>query len=154
MKNKVQFQKVYNLGGFMKNYGSEEQCRKALFQWRWPQGYVCPECGGQSYCTLKKQAVYQCNRCHHQHSPISGSIFSATKLPLTTWFLAIHLTTQAETGVSALSLRRQLGVSYNTAWSVKQKLMQGWLRFMGNQDTKSLLQCSNFTMFKLEVVRE
>jgi hypothetical protein len=70
------------------------------------------------------RAVYQCNRCHHQHSLISGTIFSATKLPLTLWFLAIHLITQAKTGISALSLRRQLGVSYNTAWSIKQKLMQ------------------------------
>jgi hypothetical protein len=34
------------------------------------------------------------------------------------------LLTQAKTGISALSLRRQLGVSYNTAWSIKQKLMQ------------------------------
>jgi len=38
--------------------------------------------------------------------------------------LAIHLLTQAKTGFSALSLHRQLGVSYNTAWSVKQKIMQ------------------------------
>jgi hypothetical protein len=85
---------------------------------------VCPECCGSSYCTLKTRAVYQCNRCHHQHSLISGTIFSATKLPLTTWFLAAHLITQAKTGLSALSLRRQLGVSYNTDWSIKQKLMQ------------------------------
>ena len=115
MKNKVQFQKGYSLTEFMKDYGTEEQCRKALFQSRWPQGYVCPECGGKTYCTLKARAVYQCNRCHHQHSLISGTIFSATKLPLTTWFLAIHLVTQAKTGISALSLHRQLGVSYNTA---------------------------------------
>ena len=53
MKNKVQFQKGYSLFEFMKDYGTEEQCRKALFQYRWPQGYICPECGGQSYCTLK-----------------------------------------------------------------------------------------------------
>jgi transposase-like protein len=124
MKNKVQFQKGFSLSEFMKHYGTEAQCRQALFQWRWPQGYVCPECGGSSYCTLKTRAVYQCNRCHHQHSLISGTIFSATKLALTTWFLAIHLLTQAKTGISALSLRRQLGVSYNTAWSIKQKLMQ------------------------------
>ncbi|MFZ2311428.1 MAG: IS1595 family transposase, partial [Methylobacter sp.] len=37
MKNKVQFQKGYSLSEFMKNYGTEDQCRKALFQWRWPQ---------------------------------------------------------------------------------------------------------------------
>jgi transposase-like protein len=124
MKNKVQFQKGLSLSEFITHYGTEEQCRQALFQWRWPQGYVCPECGSSSSCTLKTRAVYQCNRCHYQHSLISGTIFSVTKLPLTTWFLAIHLLTQAKTGLSALSLQRQLGVSYNTAWSIKQKLMQ------------------------------
>jgi len=108
----------------MKDYGSEEQCRKALFKWKWPQGYICPECGGQSYCTLKTRPVFQCNPCHHQHSLTSATIFASTKLPLTTWFLAIHLLTQAKTGLSALALGRQLGVSYNTAWSIKQKVMQ------------------------------
>jgi hypothetical protein len=56
--------------------------------------------------------------------PYKWHHFSATKLPLTTWFLAIHWVKQAKTGISALSLHRQLGVSYNTAWSIKQKLMQ------------------------------
>jgi hypothetical protein len=124
MKNKIQFQKGVSLAEFIRDYGTEAQCREALFQWRWPQGYVCPHCGGNSYCVLKRRPLYQCNQCHHQHSLISRTIFAATKLPLTTWFLAIHLLTQAKTGLSALSLHRQLGVSYNTAWSVKQKIMQ------------------------------
>lgn len=34
-KNKVQFQKGYSLTGFIKDYGTEEQCRQALFKWRW-----------------------------------------------------------------------------------------------------------------------
>jgi len=124
MKNKIQFQKGYSLTEFIADYGSEEMCQKALFQWRWPQGYVCPKCGGNSHCKLKTRALYQCNHCHHQHSLISGTIFASTKLPLTVWFLAIYLITQAKTGISALALHRQLGVSYNTAWSIKQKLMQ------------------------------
>jgi len=51
-------------------------------------------------------------------------LFAETKLPLRIWFLAIYLLTQNKNGISALSLRRQLGVSYNTAWLVKHKLMQ------------------------------
>ncbi len=124
MKNKVQFQKGYSLVEFMRDYGTEEQCQNALFKWRWPHGYQCPECGSKSYCTLKVRPVFQCNRCHHQHTLKSGTIFASTKLPLTLWFLAIHLLTQAKTGLSALALHRQLGVSYNTAWSIKHKLMQ------------------------------
>ena len=46
------------------------------------------------------------------------------KLPLTKWFLAMHLLTQSKNGLSALALKRDIGVSYNTAWSLKHKIMQ------------------------------
>jgi hypothetical protein len=52
---------------------------------------------------------------------------------LTTWFLASYLLTQNKDGISALNLSRQLGVSYNTAWSVKHKLMQVMLERERNQ---------------------
>ena len=123
-KNKVQFQAGYSLGELFKTYGSENQCTEALFKWRWPSGFRCPQCGSDRYCALKTRKLYQCNNCHHQTSLVSGTIFEQTKLPLTTWFLAIHLITQAKTGLSALALMRQTGVSYNTAWSMKHKIMQ------------------------------
>jgi hypothetical protein len=47
-----------------------------------------------------------------------------TKLGLTVWFLAIYLLSQAKTGLSALALKRHLGVSYPTAWLIHHKLMQ------------------------------
>ena len=53
-----------------------------------------------------------------------GTIFEATKLPLSTWFLAMHLMTRAKNNVSALELKRHLGVRYRTAWLLKHKLMQ------------------------------
>jgi transposase-like protein len=123
-KNKIQFQAGYSMVELFKNYGTEDQCSQALFKWRWPSGFRCPGCGCGGYCVLKARKLYQCNRCRHQTSLISGTIFEQTKLPLTLWFLAIHLVTQAKTGLSALALKRQLGVSYNTAWSMKHKIMQ------------------------------
>ena len=68
--------------------------------------------------------LYQCNRCHHQASLTARTIFDSTKLPLTTWFLAIYLLTQRKNSLSALQLSRELGVSYNTAWQLKHKIMQ------------------------------
>lgn len=123
-KNKVQFQTGYSLPELFHDYGTEEQCRQALFDWKWPDGFVCPECGSMSFCGLKTRKVYQCNHCHHQTSVTSGTIFDSTNLPLTQWFLGIHLITQSKTGMSALELKRQIKVSYNTAWSMKQKIMQ------------------------------
>ena len=123
-KNKVQFQKGFSLHDFFIQYGTEAQCEKALFDWRWPNGFICPECEHTHHCILNTNKLYQCYHCHHQTSLTSGTIFSDTKLPLTTWFLAIFLVTQTKNGISALELKRMLGVSYCTAWSIKHKLMQ------------------------------
>ncbi len=124
LKNQIQFQKGYSLTELFHDYGTEEQCTKALFDWRWPTGFNCPACCSSSYCTLKNRSLYQCNHCHHQTSLTSGTLFDSTKLPLTTWFLAIYLITQAKTGISALALKREIGVSYNTSWLMKHKIMQ------------------------------
>ncbi len=51
-------------------------------------------------------------------------MLQGTKLPLTIWFMAIYLISQAKTGLPALALKRQLEVSYPTAWLIHHKLMQ------------------------------
>lgn len=123
-QNAIQFQKGFSLPDFFEKYGTEEQCEKALFDWRWPRGFICPDCSCTHHCLLNTNKLYQCNGCHHQTSLTSRTIFADTKLPLTTWFLAMFLLTQTKNGVSALELKRQLGVSYRTAWCIKHKLMQ------------------------------
>lgn len=122
--NAVQFQKGLSLREFFETYGTEQQCRDALFQMRWRKGFVCPACGNTTYCELAARPLYQCHRCHHQTSLTAGTIFENTKLALTTWYLAIYLLTQHKNGLSALQLSRDLGVRYKTAWMVKHKLMQ------------------------------
>lgn len=122
-RNPIQFQHGLSLPAFLDQYGSEEQCRAALYRYRWPKGFVCPECGNTTCCQLSR-GLYQCHRCHHQISLTAGTIFHATHLPLTTWLLAIYLLTQRKSGISALQLSRELGVAYNTAWKLKHKLLQ------------------------------
>ena len=84
-KNVVQFQKGLSEAAFQSQYGTEEQCRAALFSWRWPQGFVCPKCGGTHSVVLRTRPIHQCSTCRHQVSLIAGTIFHATKLPLTTY---------------------------------------------------------------------
>lgn len=126
-KNTIQFQKGIGIMAFLANYGLEEQCEAALFSWRWPNGFQCPNCSSHTHCLLHRKAKYQCNRCHHQASLTSGTLFDSTKLPLKTWFLGIYLLTQNKAGISALALHRQLGISYNAAWRMKHKLMQAMM---------------------------
>lgn len=119
----IQFQKGLSLKEFIAAYGTEEQCVQALVQARWPDGFACPECGSHRHCLLGR-GLFQCLDCRHQTSPTAGTIFHSTKLPLTLWFQAMHLLTQGKHSVSALELKRQLGVCHDTAWHLKQKLMQ------------------------------
>ena len=123
-KNMIQFQKGLSLQEFLSQFGTEDQCRSRMFQWRWPEGYICPECGHRKYCELKSRQLFQCNSCHFQVSLTSGTIFAYTKLPLTFWFLAIYFITQSKVSVSALSLSRTIGVSCNTALLLKHKIQQ------------------------------
>jgi hypothetical protein len=124
-QNRIQFQKGMSLPTFFERYGTEEQCVQALVQVRWGGGFTCSRCGGQRAWTWQRQAhAYRvCESCDHQCSVTAGTVMHHTKLPLRRWFLAMFLLSQAKNGISALELKRHLGVSYPTAWLVKHKLM-------------------------------
>ena len=87
---------------FREAFGTEEQCGSALVRLRWPDGFICPSCGHRGHCLPAGRGLYQCNRCKTQTSPTAGTIFHATKLPLTLWFAAIHLIVTAKNGVSSV----------------------------------------------------
>ena len=124
--NRVQFQAGLSMPEFFERYGTEAKCRQALAAARWPNGFVCPGCGGAARTSYERAglAYWQCGRCQRQTSLISGTIFEASKLPLSRWFLALQLLSQSKNSVSSLELMRQLGVSYRTAWLIKHKIME------------------------------
>ena len=105
-QNRIQFQPGMSMPEFIAQYGTEEQCAAALEQTRWPDGFRCPRCGSASHGVIEDDRAkrFQCKACRHQTSLTAGTVMEATKLPLTTWFLAIYLLSQAKTGLSALAL--------------------------------------------------
>lgn len=123
--NRVQFQPGMSLREFQTRFGTDEQCRQALREARWPYGFRCPSCEGAEHSRFERhgRSYWQCNACRAPTSLTAGTIFDASKLPLTVWLLGMYLLTQTKTGMSALELHRHLGVSYRTAWLVKHKLM-------------------------------
>jgi transposase-like protein len=139
-KNRVQIQKAMSLSQFMSQYASEAQCQQALFSWRWPKGFVCPSCAESGGHALKSRRLIQCRSCRHQSSLTSGTIFASTKLSLRVWFQALYLLTQAKNGVSALELSRSLGVSDNSAWLIKHKLMQVMKEREAGRELRDLVQ--------------
>lgn len=123
-RNRIQFQKGLSETEFATLYGDEERCRALVVSWRWPGGFACPKCGGKAHCIVGRRRLFQCNACRRQTSPMAGTIFNSTKLPLTTWFRAMYLITQTKQGISSIELGRRLGTTQTTAWKIKTKLAE------------------------------
>jgi len=109
---------------FQSRFATESACAQYLFAQRWPQGFVCPGCGGGRAWLLQTKAfTYECADCGRQTSVTAGTIMHASKLPLTIWFWAGFLMATHSNGISALQLQNQLGLgSYRTAWMLCAKL--------------------------------
>jgi hypothetical protein len=60
-----------------------------------------------------------------QESATAGTVFHRTRTDLTKWFLAAYLMGRDKRGVSAKFLQRELGVAYQTAWTMAHKLRHG-----------------------------
>ena len=108
---------------FEKLFGTEEKCRDYLCRMKWPEGFVCPRCGGHNGHPLQTRPVWVCQDCRHQASLIADTAFTGTRKPLRSWFLAMYLVTSSKGGISAKELKRHLGFgSYQTAWTWLHKL--------------------------------
>ena len=109
-------------------FSTEQACRSYLCALRWPQGFVCPGCGGGDAWQMSR-GLWLCAKCRRQVSVTAGTILERTHLPLTTWFRAIWHVTAQKNGVSALGLQRVLGLgSYKTAWSMLHRLRRAMVR--------------------------
>jgi len=141
-RNKVQFQKGLSETEFNKAYGSEEQCHAALVNWRWPNGFECPDCGGKAHCVVTRgmRKLFQCGACRKQTSVRAGTIFAASKLPLRLWFSAMYHLTQTKQGISSLELARRLGITQNAAWKMKHKLAQVMIERNATKRLKGKIQ--------------
>jgi len=104
-------------------FPDEESCLRLLLDRRWPDGFVCPKCGGRVGDMLKSRAyTYECRGCGRQTSVTAGTIMHRTKLPLRIWFWAAHLMATHSNGMSARQLATQMGIAYSSAWLLEQKL--------------------------------
>src|ERR1700730_2769067 len=109
-------------------FPAETSCAAFLFGRRWPEGFVCPACGGTRAALLKSGAhTYECLDCRRQTSTTAGAAMRRSKLPLTVWFWAAHLMATHSNGMSAVQLEAQLGITYKTAWLLAQKLRRSMI---------------------------
>ena len=105
-----------NLVQLIDDFHSERKCRRYLEELRWPEDVHCPRCNSTKISCIKERDQFDCDACRYQFSVTSGTIFHDTHLPLWKWFLAVYMMCESKKSMSALQLKRTLGVAYKTAW--------------------------------------
>src|SRR5438874_1162018 len=110
-------------------YADEDVARSMLERIRWPNGPVCPKCGGVKPYRLTpkpgsstRKGVFKCRACRDQFSVKVGTIFEDSHIPLGKWLMAIHLMVASKKGMSAHQLHRMLGVTYKSAWFMAHRI--------------------------------
>src|SRR5829696_2516267 len=107
------------------------QSEKAAYEWLenriWPEGPVCPHCGGfERIGKMKGEAtrfgLYKCYQCRKQFRATVGTVFEKSHVPMTLWLQAMYLLASSKKGISANQLHRTFGVSLKTAWFIAHRL--------------------------------
>jgi hypothetical protein len=113
---------------FLDWFSTEEDCAAYLEWIRWPEGFVCPECGGTKAWRTDR-GLWHCRGCRRQSSVTAGTVFEDSRKPLRLWFHVMWLMMAQKTGMSAGNLCDTYGFgSYQTAWGWLQKLRSVMIR--------------------------
>lgn len=96
----------------------------------WPQGPVCPKCGGEGYALngvkdkkgRERLGLKKCRACRAQFTLRVGTIFEDSHAPLHIWLQAIALLAASKKGISSNQLHRTLGVTLKTAWHMSHRI--------------------------------
>ncbi len=106
-----------------------DKAREALEAVRWPNGPVCPHCGGTERIGAvqgksHRAGLYYCGDCKGQFTVTVGTVFARSKIALNKWWLACHLMGSSKKGFSAHQLHRSMGVTYKTAWFMAHRIRE------------------------------
>lgn len=103
-------------------FADPEVCVQYVARLRWPDGPVCPECGGKEHSYLTTRRVWKCKACKKQFSVKVGTIFEDSAIPLDKWLAAIWLIANSKNGISSYELARHTGMTQKSAWFVLHRI--------------------------------
>jgi len=121
----------------------DEEAAFAFLEARiWPNGPVCPHCGGEGYALqgvrgksktddkgnvipgAVRIGLKKCRACRKQFTVRKGTVFEDSPVPLHIWLQAVALVAASKKGISANQLHRTLGVTLKTAWFMGHRIRE------------------------------
>jgi len=95
----------------------------------WPEGPVCPHCGGVERISKMQGkstriGAYKCYQCRKPFTVKVGTIFESSHVPMNVWLQAMYLIAGSKKGISSNQLHRILGVTLKTAWFMSHRIRE------------------------------
>jgi len=114
-------------------FNDEDKARQFVESKRWPNGPVCPHCGGVDIATLTarpdskrpgRPGLYNCRSCREQFTVRVGTVMEDSKVEIRKWLMAMHLMTSSKKGISSHQVAREVGVTQKTAWFLCHRIRE------------------------------
>jgi transposase-like protein len=110
-------------------FHSEEAAHAYVEARLWPNGPVCPHCGGVERIgklagKSTRVGVHKCYQCRKPFTVKIGTIFESSHVPLHIWLQAMYLIAGSKKGISSNQLHRVLGVTLKTAWFMSHRIRE------------------------------
>jgi transposase-like protein len=118
---------VRNLQDLIKKFSDETVCREHLVKQRWPDGKVkCQYCGHDKCYRIDNGERFKCanSKCYKRFRVTVGTIFEASNIPLSKWFIAQYIIMSHKKGISSIQLGKDLGVTQKTAWFMLHRIRE------------------------------
>jgi len=109
---------------------NEEAAEEWFIKARWPNGPVCPKCGGINIHEKKgrKPQRFRCRSCKGYFSAKTGTALHSSKINYQAWVFAIYMMATNLKGVSSMRLHRELTITQKSAWHMAHRLRTTWQR--------------------------
>jgi transposase-like protein len=111
-----------------KKFSTEAACRALLESLIWPNGRLCPHCGGLKSWSIKgttaRPGLYECAYCHSQFTVTTKTPMHATKLPLLKWIEAMYFILMSSKGHSSKNMSSIIGISQKSAWKINHGIRE------------------------------
>jgi transposase-like protein len=111
-----------NIIEISKTFPDELSAIKLFEKVRWGKKPKCPYCGSVNIGGRNADFRFHCMNCKKSFSVTTNTNLHNTRLPLKTWLYSFAIVTDAKKGLSAKQLERNIGVHYETAWTIGHKI--------------------------------
>jgi len=91
---------------------------------RWPDGPVCPDCGGKDHSYLTTRRIWKCKNktCKRQFSVKVGTLLEDSPIRIDKWVVAMWLIANCKNGIASTELARSVGVTQKSAWFMNHRI--------------------------------